>query len=182
MTESGAPLHLSPIWPDDPRRAPSRVGPEPHLLEEFLDWHRATIELKCHGVPEERLSCRAVPPSSLSLHGLLRHLAGVERWWFRIQFAGEEVPLLHYSDADPDQDFADVEGDVAEALAEWKSECQRSREIVAAAASLDQMAARDLGRGPFTLRWLLLDMIGEYARHCGHADLLRERIDGATGL
>jgi Protein of unknown function (DUF664) len=160
---------------------PPYVGDEREILVSYLDFHRATFEAKCTGVPPQRLSERTVPPSSLSLHGLVRHLAGVERWWFRIQFAGEDVPLLYYSDDDPDQDFDRLDGDVTEAFAVWRQECQRSREVVAAASSLEQTGTMLNGQ-VVNLRRVLVNMIAEYARHNGHADLLRERIDGATGL
>jgi hypothetical protein len=117
----------------------------------------------------------------MTLHGLVRHLAGVERWWFAINFAGVDLPLLYYSDDDPDQDFESIQGDPIEALGIWRQECQRSREIVDAASSLDQQGAV-ARNGQYTLRWLMLRMIGEYAQHAGHADLLREAIDGATGF
>jgi hypothetical protein len=182
MTEPAVPRHLSAQWAGDTRAEPPATADERETLISFLDWHRATFELKCAGVAPERLSERGVPPSSLSLHGMARHLAGVERWWFRIQFAGEDVPLLYYSDDDPDQDFDDLGGDVAEAFEVWREECRRSREIVAAAASLDETGTRRTTGEPFTLRWLLVRLIAEYARHNGHADLLRERIDGATGM
>nr|WP_184939625.1 DinB family protein [Planomonospora venezuelensis] len=157
------------------------VGDEREVLTAFLDWHRRTFELKCSGVPAERLSEKGVPPSGLSLHGLLRHLAGVERWWFRLQFAGEDLPLLYYSDDDPDQDFESLGGDVSQALAVWHAECERSREIVAAASSLDQTGVQRSDGRPISLRVILVKLIAEYARHNGHADLLRERIDGSTG-
>lgn len=150
-------------------------------LTGFLDYHRQTFELKCSALTPEQMSERAVPPSSMSLHGLVRHLAGVERWWFRQNFAGEDVPLLFYSDSDPGQDFDDLGGDVSAVFALWRDECERARQIVAA-ASLDDLAAREGRRGPLKLRWILLHMTAEYARHNGHADLLRERIDGATGV
>lgn len=174
------PKHYSPAWTSDARAEPPLVGDERVLLTTFLDWHRQTFELKCSGVPLERLSDRAIPPSGLSLHGLVRHLAGVERWWFRIQFAGEDVPLLHYSDDDPSQDFDSLDGDVEEAFAVWRAECDRSREIVAT-SSLDQTGTRKATGEPISLRRILVQMIAEYARHNGHADLLREQIDGATG-
>jgi Protein of unknown function (DUF664) len=182
MTEPAVPKHLSPRWAGDTRTEPPAIAGERETLTSFLDWHRATFELKCAGVAPERLSERGVPPSSMSLHGMARHLAGVERWWFRIQFAGEDVPLLYYSDDDPGQDFDDLDGDVGEALEVWREECRRSREIAAAAASLEATGTRRTTGEPFTLRWLLVRMIAEYARHNGHADLLRERIDGATGM
>jgi hypothetical protein len=182
MSSTPAPQSYSSVWEPDSRISPPRTGAESQLLSSFLDWHRATFELKCGGVPPERLAERSVPPSTLSLHGMVRHLAGVERWWFRIQFAGEDVPLLYYSDDDPDQDFETLDGDIGEAFAAWHAECQRSREIVAAAASLDQTGTSLRTGEPFSLRWLMLHMIAEYARHNGQADLLRERIDGATGV
>ncbi|WP_369208808.1 DinB family protein [Streptomyces sp. PU-14G] len=182
MTGIPAPVHRSPRWADDTRPTPPAVGGEAETLSAVLDWHRATFELKCAGLPAQRLSERAVPPSALSLHGIVRHLAGVERWWFRIQFAGEDVPLLHYSDDDPDQDFDDLGGDVDEAFAVWRTECEHSRQITAAAASLDETGIRKWTGEPISLRRILVDMIAEYARHIGHADLLRERIDGTTGM
>jgi hypothetical protein len=132
-------------------------------------------------VPAERLSEQGVPPSTLSLHGLIRHLAGVERWWFRLQFAGEDVPMLYYSDDDPDQDFDSLDGDPLEAVAVWRGEVARSREITAAAQSLDVTGTKFRTGEPISLRYILVNMIAEYGRHLGHADLLRERIDGAVG-
>jgi uncharacterized protein DUF664 len=157
------------------------AGDERATLTAFLDWHRQTFALKCSGVDPDRLSENAVPPSTLSLHGILRHLAGVERWWFRTHFAQEDVPLLYYSDDDPEEDFTSLAGDVAEALAVWRAECERARAIVASTPSLDTTGGRNRRGEALSLRWVLVQMIAEYARHNGHADLLRERIDGATG-
>jgi len=173
--------NYSPQWSDDTRQPIPLEGDEREILTSFLDWHRATFALKCGNLSAEQLSEKAIPPSGLSLHGLLRHLTAVERWWFRRQFAGEDVPHLYYSDDDPNQDFDDLDGDVEEAFALWRSECQRSREIVGHAPSLAQTGIQMSTGKPFSLRWLLVDMIDEYARHNGHADLLRERIDGRTG-
>jgi uncharacterized damage-inducible protein DinB len=175
------PQNYSPLWAADTRQPLPLVGDEREILTAFLDWHRETLELKCSGISAERLSEMSVPPSALSLHGLLRHLAGVERWWFRIQFAGEDLPLLYYSDDDPNQDFEDLDGDVDAALERWREECQRSREIVARAASLDATGTKQATGEPISLRRILVGMIAEYARHNGHADLLRERIDGSKG-
>lgn len=177
MTEM-PPEDLPPTWPGTRTEIPE-VGDERAVLTAMLDWHRETFALKCQGVPPERLSEKGVPPSGLSLHGLVRHLAGNERWWFRQKFLGEDAPHLYYSDDDPDQDFESLDGDVNEAFAVWRAECARSRQVVAAAASLDETAKSD--GEPFSLRWVLAHMIEEYARHNGHADLLRERIDGAVG-
>ena len=174
-------MTFSLVWEGDNRVAPPAVGGEREILPRFLDWHRDTIELKCAGLPPERLAEQSVPPSTMSLHGLLRHLAGVERWWFRIQFAGEQVPMLYYSDDDPDQDFESLDGDVDEAFAVWRSECASAREIVARTPSLDQTGITARTGEPISLRVVLVKMIAEYARHNGHADLLRERIDGAVG-
>jgi uncharacterized damage-inducible protein DinB len=177
-----APKVYSKKWEAADRIDPPYVGDEREILIAFLDYQRATFEAKCTGVAADQLSERTVPPSSLSLHGLVRHLAGVERWWFRIQFTGEDVPLLYYSDDDPNQDFDRLDGDVSEALSVWRSECERSREIVASTPSLEQ-AGTVLSTGqPVSLRRIMVHSIAEYARHNGHADLLRERIDGATGL
>ncbi len=173
--------NLSKQWPDDRRRPVPRTGSELEILTGFLDNYRTIFEQKCDGLSPEELSRTSVHPSTMSLHGLVRHLAGVERWWFQIQYAGDDVPMLYYSDDDPNQDFDSLDGDPAEAFAVWRRECQRSREIVAAAASLDATGTEKRSDEPFSLRWLLVDMIAEYAQHNGHADLLRESIDGATG-
>lgn len=182
MTDAAGPQHFAPRWNDDTRTTPPAVGGERETLSAVLDWQRATFELKCTGLPPERLSEQAVPPSALSLHGLLRHLAGVERWWFRIQFAGEDVPMLYYSDEEPDQDFDRLDGDVQEAFEAWRAECERSRHITAAAVSLEETGIRKSTGEPISLRRIMVDVIAEYARHNGHADLLRERIDGSTGM
>ncbi|WP_157246755.1 DinB family protein [Nonomuraea typhae] len=180
MTDT--PQHYAPRWNVSERPEPPDVGGEREILTAVLDWHRATFDGKCAGLPPERLSERAVPPSGLSLHGMVRHLAGVERWWFRIQFAGEDVPLLYYSDDEPDQDFDDLDGDVEEAFAGWRAECEHSRRITDDAPDLEATGIRRSTGAPISLRRILVNMIAEYARHNGHADLLRERIDGATGM
>lgn len=182
MTDTAAPKHYAPRWDNDTRPTLPAVGGEREILGAVLDWHRATFEHKCAGLLPEQVSERAVPPSGLSLHGMVRHLAGVERWWFRIQFAGENVPMLYYSDDDPDQDFGSLDGDVEEAFAVWRAECEHSRQITAAATSLDETGIRKRTGEPISLRRIMVDMIAEYARHNGHADLLRECIDGSTGM
>jgi uncharacterized damage-inducible protein DinB len=123
---------------------------------------------------------RAVEPSTLSLLGLLRHMAGVERRWFRRTLTQEDVPLLYLSDADPDADFNDIDtAGVDEALATWNAECELARAIVDA-HDLDHTGRLENGES-VSLRWILVHMIEEYSRHNGHADLLRERIDGEVG-
>lgn len=174
--------NYSASWPDDRREPIPRTGSELEVLTGFLDHQRMTFEQKCAGLSAAQLSEASVPPSALSLHGLVRHLAGAERWWFQMQFAGDKVPMLYYSDDDPSQDFDSLDGDIEEAFTVWHRECDRSREIVAAATSLDDTGTTIRDGEPFSLRWLLVDLIAEYARHNGHTDLLRERLDGATGL
>ncbi|MYS24262.1 DinB family protein [Streptomyces sp. DvalAA-14] len=178
----GPDIPLPPRGAEDDRPALPTTGGEREILTAFLDWHRATFELKCRGVSPARLSDRAIPPSGLSLHGLVRHLAAAERRWIRIHFAGEDLPLLNSSDEDPDQDFEQLGGDVETAFAVWRAERDRARIIVAEAPSLDATCRSPLTGQEMSLRYLLIHLIAEYARHNGHADLLRERIDGTTGL
>jgi hypothetical protein len=174
------PIATSPLWPVPRSVQIPRHADEPSMLRAYLDYYRETFELKCTGVDPARLSDRSAPPSSMSLHGLIRHLAGCERWWFAINFAGADLPMLYYSDDDPDEDFESLDGDPLVALQTWREECDRSRRIVEAAADLDQLGAVERN-GSYTLRWLMVRMIAEYAQHVGHADLLREAIDGAIG-
>lgn len=168
---------------DDQRTDPPLAGDERATLTAFLQYHRDTLALKCAGLTPDQLRERAVPPSSLSLLGLVRHMAEVERGWFRMVLNGERLPMLWSGEDDPDADFNDVgdadQADVDEAFRAWNEECERSRAIVDAAESLE-VAGHRRDR-EFSLRWILTHMIEEYARHNGHADLLRERIDGATG-
>jgi uncharacterized damage-inducible protein DinB len=165
--------------------ATERIDPpleagEREMLVAWLDYHRATLAWKCDDLDDGQLRQRAVPPSSLSLLGLVRHMAEVERGWFRRVLGGEAVPPLYWSDDNRDGDFDDVDrADRAEAFATWRAECEHARQAVAATHSLDVTGERRGER--FSLRWILVHMIEEYARHNGHADLLRERIDGTVG-
>jgi uncharacterized damage-inducible protein DinB len=160
-------------------RAPLEAG-ERDMLNAWLEFHRATLAMKCEGLTDEQLRERSVPPSSMSLLGLVRHLADVERGWFRRGIGGEDAPRRFHSEENPDGDFDDVDtADVAEAFAAWREDCDGARVAVAAAPSLDYTFAA--GEQRFSLRWVMMHMIEEYARHNGHADLLRERIDGVTG-
>ncbi|MFJ4923151.1 DinB family protein [Streptomyces sp. NPDC088725] len=166
------------------RREPSSGAGEREMLEGWLEYHRATLALKCAGLTDEQLREASVPPSGLSLLGLVRHMAEVERGWFRNRLAGEKAELIYCTDADEDGDFHPGEGDTwDEAHATWQAEISRAREV-AAPLGLDDLGAgrpdRATGK-PFSLRWVYTHMIEEYARHNGHADLLRERIDGSTG-
>jgi uncharacterized damage-inducible protein DinB len=153
--------------------------PERRALEAWLDYHRDTLLTKCAGLSEVQLRERSVPPSSLSLLGLVRHLAEVERWWFRIRLDGQDLGDIYCTEENPDGDFDDVDTADAQAdLATYRAEVQLARE---AAAGKELEASFERRGETRDLRWVFLHMIEEYARHNGHADLLRERIDGAVG-
>ena len=165
------------------RRQVALHGAERESLDEWLQYHRETLAMKCDGLTPEQLCIRSVPPSTLSLIGLVRHMAEVERYWFRRLVAGESpdsVGPIYYSDASPDGDFDLTDpATVDEAMATWRSECDRA-DAIAAGRDLDETHFQ-AGRGDISMRWVLTHMIEEYARHNGHADLLRQCIDGATG-
>jgi uncharacterized damage-inducible protein DinB len=152
------------------------TGPERPMLQAFLDWHRATLLYKCAGLTGEQLAERAVPPSHLSLLGLVRHMTEVERVWFRRRFAGERVELPFSS---RDSDFEDV--DPARAAADYARLTDEFKLADAAAANAPLDDTFTHNGELMSLRLIYLHMIEEYARHLGHADLLRERIDGAVG-
>jgi uncharacterized damage-inducible protein DinB len=157
---------------DPPYEADERT-----MLNSWLDYQRATLAYKCEGLTADQLRTQSVPPSSLSLLGLVRHMAEVELNWFRFWLGGEG-PNPRYAD----EEEWDVErADVAEAFDYWRSECQNARDVVATFASLDDVGAGQTVGAGISVRWTLVHMIEEYARHNGHADLLREQIDGTTG-
>jgi hypothetical protein len=163
------------------RAEPPLAAQERDMLNSWLEFHRDTLALKCDGLTAVQLRQRAVPPSSLSLLGLVRHMAEGERQWFAMVLGGEQIPYHYYTDDDPEAEFDDLDdADVAETFETWRSECAAARERVAAAPSLDVTGIQD-GK-EFSLRWIMIHMIEEYARHNGHADLLRERIDGTVGV
>jgi uncharacterized damage-inducible protein DinB len=158
------------------------VGDERAVLTGVLGAQRATLELKCAGLATE-LATRSVPPSTLSLLGLVRHLADVERRWFRQVMAGQDAPPRFTSATDPDGDFNGATGDsavVVEAWAAWREEVAFA-DALTGSTPLDA-TGEDSWRGTVSLRWVLIHMVEEYARHNGHADLLRERIDGKVGV
>ena len=167
------------------RTEPKETGPELDQLTSYLDYQRETLLQKTEGLTREQLA-QPLPPSSLTLGGLLNHLALVEDSWFRVRFAGlpdDELWAGIDWDADPEYEFrtaAEVEPE--ELRRRYSEACARSREVVAATASLDQLSVEKRRNGHhFDLRWVLLHMIEETARHAGHADLIRESIDGTTG-
>ena len=162
------------------RSEPPLVGDERCILLGFLEFHRVTFSLKWRGLTNEQLSRRALAPSALTMHGLVRHFAGFERWWLQNQFLGTDAPKLYYTDDEPDQDFEGLDGDPHVAYAAWERECEKSRNIISA-ASLDDTGTRTRDAKPISLRRIVVHLIAEYARHNGHADLLREHLDGTTG-
>jgi uncharacterized damage-inducible protein DinB len=157
-----------------------RTGDERSTLLAFLEWQRATLARKCEGLDADQLRRRSTEPSTLSLLGLVRHMTDVERGWFRRTLAGEDVEYRYSSDEDIDGEFDNVDtADVDEAFAGWREECAHADEIISRRA-LDATGHQHTGR-EVSMRWILVHMVDEYSRHNGHADLLRERIDGATG-
>ncbi len=150
------------------------------MLEGWLEWHRGTLAMKCQDLTEEQMRLRAVEPSSLSLLGLVRHMAEVERGWFRRCLAGEDLKPIWNSKENPVADFDNVEdADLGADMATWRDESANARAVMSGIESLDYTGTR---RGEdISARWVMVHMIEEYARHNGHADFLRERIDGATG-
>ena len=149
----------------------------------FLDYQRAVLARKVEGLTDEQARWAACPPSDLTLLGLIRHMADVERNWFRRSLLAEDAPPIFYGAAHPhgddDGDFHAPPGaTVSEALARLRVEIEVANRNIAA-ASLDDIERRE--RSNYSLRWILVHMIEEYARHCGHADLLRQAVDGATG-
>jgi hypothetical protein len=174
---------------DDPRENGPTLGDERTTLVEALRTARLTLEMKCEGLDAEQMARRSVEPSTMSLLGLVRHLAEVERATFRVLLAGQDVPKLYVSETDRDGDFDGAVADprmVAAAWEAWRAEVDFATRFVAEAPSLDITGDDSLnqhgsGGGQTSLREMLVGMNHEYARHLGHADLLRERIDGRIG-
>jgi uncharacterized damage-inducible protein DinB len=165
---------------EDPRRSePTGVAVEREMLEAWLEFHRTTLLLKCEGIGEADLKRRPVATSNLSLHGLVRHMAEVERNWFQRVLLGHDDPFLWVDVNVDDSELVPLDDAVwPKDLAAWQEECERSRGA-AAGHGLDDTGTR---RGQLhSLRWIYLHMIEEYARHNGHADLIRELVDGAVG-
>jgi uncharacterized damage-inducible protein DinB len=165
------------------RPMPPLHADERTTLESWLDFYRITLALKCQGLSEQQLRTASVPPSPLTLLGLVQHMAEVERNWFRRVLVGETAPPIYDPNADPnghDGGF-DLSGDITfdTARETWEAEIAHAR-ANCANRQLDQTSPF-LG-GQVTLRWIYTHMIAEYARHNGHADLIRERIDGTTGV
>ena len=180
MTKRNPDLWVDPE--DDPREGGPRLADERTTLVEYLRFQRLTLELKCEGLDAEQLARRSVEPSTMSLLGLVRHLAEVERAWFRRRMAGLDAPHLFSSTPGEDGDWNGAVADdavVAEAWERWRDECAFTDRFVRDAPDLEITASNS--EEPISLREVLVHMVEEYARHNGHADLIRERIDGRTG-
>jgi uncharacterized damage-inducible protein DinB len=185
MSEQAARQHPD-MWvdpDDDPREAIETSAGEKAVLAEYLDRYRMTLEMKCEGLDAEQMAQRSVPPSTMSLLGLVRHLAKVEHHWFRRWLEGQgDLPRLYRTEEDHDLDFNGAVPDdavVEDAWETWHREVAHAREVY---AGVDDLGAQvGLGDQSGEIRDIVVHMIEEYARHCGHADLLRERIDGRTG-
>lgn len=170
-----ADVFVEPL--EDPRYAVPDAGPERDLLYGFLRWQRETLVLKCEGLTPDQLASRPIAMTSMSLLGLVRHMADVERSWFRRRLAGEDAPRRFSSEDDPDGAWDDAApSGVAEAWAAWEEEVAWADRFFSD-NDLD-LVGREAG---VSLRWVMLHMVEEYARHMGHADLLRQAIDGRVG-
>jgi len=172
---------------DDPRESGGEAVDERGILLDYLRTYRLTLEMKCTDLDAEQLARRSVPPSTMSLLGLLRHMAEDERHVRRVM-AGEDAPPLYRTADDRDGDWNGAVADqavVEDAWRQWRAEVALTDEYV---AGVDDLGSRnvgvsDLGPDGADLSWreMLVAHITEYARHCGHADLLRERVDGRVG-
>jgi uncharacterized damage-inducible protein DinB len=168
------------IAPDYQGRDEPFVADERTMLEGFLDWYRVGLLSRCSGLTGQQLAERAVPPSNLSLLGLVRHLTDVERDWFRRRFGGEQVGRTYSRRDRPDAAFEEADGALAARDLERLAAEQEAARRAVARLPLDAQFVSERW-GDMSLRWAFSHMIAEYAGHCGHADLIRERIDGRTG-
>lgn len=165
----------------DNRIGPPSSGSERNMLRAFLDYHRATLSMKCGGLTDAELRQQSMPPSTLSLLGLVRHMAEVERAWFRRVFEDNNAPMV-WSEGIDFQAAYDASGSTrAEAFAAWEAEVENSRRIEREAESLDLAGHQPRWGEDVSLRMVMLHVLLEYGRHNGHADFLREGVDGTVG-
>ena len=168
---------------DDPRDTGTELDDERSVLVDYIRAYRLTLELKCADLDAGQLARRSVPPSTMSLLGLIRHMTDVERHWFRRVMAGEDAPPLYWTDGEADVEWTGAVADpevVARAWDAWRDEVGYAERYVTGSADLGARGTMRDGK-TISLREVLVHMIEEYARHCGHADLLRDRIDGRVG-
>ena len=176
---------MTTTWtaPTVERTEPTRTACDRESLEQWLNFHRETLLMKCAGLSAEQLKARSVPPSGLSLLGLVRHMVEVERWWFRMYAGNEQIGPEYRSSDNQSADFDDLDdADAADDLETFRREVGAARDAVRD-KELDDVISSP-GHAPEqtrSIRWVYLHMIEEYARHNGHADLIRECIDGAVG-
>lgn len=163
------------------RVGPPSFGSEREMLRAFLDYHRATLAMKCQRLTDEELRQQSVPPSTLSLLGLVRHMAEVERAWFRRVFEDKEAPMVWSDKVDFQAAYDASVSTRSEAFAAWEAEVDTSRRIEQAADSLDLAGYQPRWDEKVSLRMVMLHVLLEYGRHNGHADLLREGVDGTVG-
>ena len=173
------------VAPDeDPRSESPSVGERATLID-FVTGCRQTLELKCRGLDAEQMARRSVPPSNMSLLGLVRHMADVERYWFRQVLSGQDAPRRYRTTEDRDADFNGAGADpalVVEAWDAWRAEVTYAEQCVEGFRDLGTTVPLPDEDEEIAVREVLMHMVEEYARHCGHADLLRERIDGRVGV
>lgn len=164
------------------RVEPEFATDERTTLVEFLRYYRDSLEMKTEGLSDAAAATASCPPSILTLTGLVRHMTEVERNWFRRCFAGEDAPPVYYTQEQPDGDL-EVEPDMSldDTITAWRWEIELCERILAAVGDLGQLSAAPRHGHHPSMRWILVHLIEEYARHCGHADLLRERLDGTVG-
>jgi uncharacterized damage-inducible protein DinB len=165
----------------DSRTGPPSFGSERDMLRAFLDYHRATLAMKCDGLTDAELRERSMPPSTLTLLGLVRHMAEVERAWFRRVFEDNGAPMVWSKETDFQAAYDASESTRAEAFAAWDAEVENSRRIEREAESLDLAGHQPRWGEDVSLRMVLMHVLLEYGRHNGHADFLREGVDGTVG-
>ncbi|MEU4998081.1 DinB family protein [Streptomyces sp. NPDC021622] len=167
--------------PGDNRTDPPSIGTERETLRGFLDYQRATLAMKCEGLGDEELRQLSMPPSTLSLLGLVRHMAEVERAWFRRPFEDNDAPMVWSEKIDFQAAYDASASTRAEAFAAWEAEVENSRRIERQADSLDLAGYQPRWDEEVSLRMVMVHVLVEYGRHNGHADFLREGIDGTVG-
>lgn len=165
----------------DTRTGPPHFGSERATLRAFLDYHRATLAMKCEGLTDDQLRERSMPPSTLSLLGLVRHMAEVERAWFRRVFDDHDAPMVWSDEVDFQAAYDASRSTRAEAFAAWEAEVAHSRRIEREAESLERAGYQPRWDTEVSLRMVMVHVLLEYARHNGHADFLREGVDGSVG-
>lgn len=165
----------------DSRTGPPSSGGERETLRAFLDYHRATLAMKCEGLDDEELRQRSMPPSTLSLLGLVRHMAEVERAWFRRVFEDNEAPMVWSDRIDFQASYDASASTRQEAFGAWEAEVEHSRRIEREAESLDLLGVQPRWEEEVSLRMVMVHVLLEYGRHNGHADFLREGVDGTVG-